>query len=229
MSQYLDAWRAFQTSDGDLYGQLSPEQLQAVIDAGLVVPQTHSYSNESGAGTTTSYNVDWSKMPAIGPPGLGNKQGNWMPADPSRLINPKLVYNDPNYGLITPTYNDKANQDTGWGKYVGPAVMGVAALAGAPWYLTAGLQAAKTIGAAMDLPHWTDIFSGGAKAASQPAPAAPTPAAAALPPGGLPSTYNPGMYGNMGSMAAPPSGAAPVMSALVPNAYDNSSPNSVVS
>ena len=229
MSQrpFLDAWRLFQTTGQDLYGStgLSPEELQKAIDAGLVTPRTWNYSNESGSGTATQYDVDWSKMPAIGPPGVGNKYGNWMPTWDGRMIDPKLTYNDPNYGLLTPSFNDKANKKDAY-DLLGPAFAALLTMGvGAPWYLGAGLNAVKGIGSGV-FSHWTDVFNGKGDAAatnSQPKSTS-TP-----PPGGLPSDYTPNLYGNMGSLAAPPDGSQPVMSSLVPNAYDNSSPNTVVS
>jgi hypothetical protein len=89
-----------------------------------------------------------------------------MPAGtPDTLIDPSMVYEDPNYGLLTPTFNQKVNRSN-WLDLLGPLVMGAitfgaGALAGgagavgaaaagtassAPWYMSSGLSIARQLG-----------------------------------------------------------------------------------
>jgi hypothetical protein len=135
---------------GDVQTQYAPlasdnPAIQKLIDQGIISRVDQKYSNESGSGEFVQNQVKWdpSVLPQMGPPGVGNKFGNWMPADPNRMTNSSLVYNDPNYGPITPTFNDKANTDTGWEKYIGPVIMGVGGLA-AGAALGPGLASALT-------------------------------------------------------------------------------------
>src|SRR5262249_40982048 len=94
---------------------------QALIQAGILKPGTNY--GESGAETL----IDWSKMPAI-TGGLSNAQlqqigsqaGHFVPygatasgtpSQPSDLMNPGMVFNDPVYGKVTLAGNVKQPVD----------------------------------------------------------------------------------------------------------------------
>ncbi len=223
---YLNAWQFQGVNDLSSTG-LTPEQEQHLIDGGLLSKQQREYSNEGGMGSLTDYTVNWDKMPRMGPADWNPGYGNFMPANPGSLANSSLVYNDPNYGAITPTYNDKTNWKNGY-DWIGPAY---AALLTAGVGMLASPAAAGAAGLTRAIPnitsaavHWSEALGGGAAAA----PAATTAAKAAEVPGGVSDVYNPGLYGNMGSMAAPPDGSAPVATGIAPDAYANSNYNQVI-
>lgn len=97
---------------------------------------------------TVSTSIDWSKLPAPTLP-QGWEQfrgGGLMPVKGQQLLNPGAVYNDPNYGPMTPFANRKTTQGEkiaaltqagimaaaggAFGSLVGPAIAGGLNLAG---------------------------------------------------------------------------------------------------
>lgn len=124
----------------------SDPAIQALINSGAITTeqaqQAQSGINESGTFNTPasySYNVDWSKLPTT-------QYGNVSLVRPVgqmgfKLRNPNLQYNDPNYGLITPTTNtiDPSSQRNFY-DMIGPLAMTLV-LGGA------GLAAAGGVGA----------------------------------------------------------------------------------
>jgi hypothetical protein len=78
----------------------------------------------AGEGADGKYilNGDWSKLPKT----KFGTVDQVMPVEKhyyKNLKNPKLVYNDPNYGPVTPMKNWKSNQE-----WLGPAVMAAASM-----------------------------------------------------------------------------------------------------
>lgn len=216
------------------YSQNPDAVIQDLIDQGIISQIVQEYSNESGAGTIATNQVDWSRLPERGKPGLLPQGQWWVPAlSQDNLINPGMIYNDPNYGMLTSSSNLKANQRN-WMDWLGPAfaaalTMGAGSLAGGlgamtavagdaflpgalygagaastPWYLSTGLNVAKQLGA--DKPE------------------APKPQPVPTHPGtSIPFDYMPNMFGNAsGTPTAAPTGNAPVATGIVPNAYENS-------
>lgn len=176
--------------------------------------------------------VDWTQLPKMGPAGYQTpNNAMWQAVGGRSGIAPtpgQPTYNDPNYGTLQ-LVQQRAPNDTSMnilrglaiaafayptagalGNYFGLGKLGTGAL-------NAGIKSAPTLAQV----HWSEILGGSpTQAAAKTVQAQPTP--------GLPAEYNPALYGNMGSLAAVPDGSAPVMSGLVPNAYDNSTPNRVV-
>ncbi len=147
-------------------------QVQALIDRGSIKREDRLWQNESGEGRYIFDSVDWTdpSLPVMGAPGTQGKF-NWVPTanDTSGLVDPALIYNDPNYGQLTPSFNLKVDRKD-WMDLLGPLAVGAITLgagaiasgaigagigAGAaaageltsvPWYISSGLSAAKQIG-----------------------------------------------------------------------------------
>lgn len=127
--------------------------IQGLIDAGILTRQelspARTISGENGIENVAAqnfYNLDTKRVPTT-------KYGDVSLVRPSdfgdfKLKNPNLKYDDPNYGSITPTTNtiDPSKQRDIY-DLIGPIYAAlITAGAGAPWFMTAGLGAAKAIG-----------------------------------------------------------------------------------
>lgn len=248
--QNIFGYGGVQVDPGTLLTGVDPK-MQELIDQGIISQTSRDYMNEGGEGNLTMNNVDWSRLPAMGPSSAAGFGLHWVTAaNPDQLVDRSKIYNDPNYGPLTYSQNLKADHGD-WQDYIGPAIMalvtmgagalpafgagaatsaaaaGVGALAGdafmpgalsgfygaasTPWYVSAGLDAAKAIGGA------GGSSTGGSSAAQQ--KAAPT-LVPTYPGTTLPMTFNPTNFGNSsGTPPVVPTGSAPVATNLVPDAY----------
>jgi hypothetical protein len=285
---YADYWNyggQYRDPSYDALGLLSSPspQVQALIDQGVISRTRHQGNNEGGQFDyfTDDFNAFHPGAAVMPKGGAPNTNFNWMPigADPQsardRLIDPAMVYHDPNYGWLTPTFNDKSNKGD-WMDLIGPLIMsvvtlgagalpafgaagaaatavtGAAAMGGStaasiasglgsfastPWYISAGLSAAKQIGggnptalglATTALPGLSEFgipselvtaakVGAGVYGATQ---------------GGQQSQpfYDPTAFGNMGNMTdtgygntpAASDGTQRVATSIAPDAYGNS-------
>ena len=89
-SRYSDIWQYILPQGGQLPGNV-PDKYKGIINP--------NYGTGDSQGSLLGYNIDWSKLPAI--------QGGMTTANQG-LTNPNLVFNDPNYGPITPYTNAPA-------------------------------------------------------------------------------------------------------------------------
>lgn len=162
----------FKTTSGKGVVEGPSDFIQSLIDKGVITQSTRHYTNESGEGDISSYNVDTSKLPALKPPTTNLPGGMWwIPAyDKADLINPNLTYTDPNYGLMTTSSNLKSNKGD-WQDFIGPVVMSLVTLgAGSlPAFGQAGAAALSSSIAAgtatTSLPWWSPLVNTGIKTA----------------------------------------------------------------
>lgn len=186
--------------------------------------------------------VDWTQLPTMGPAGFqmpANTAWATVGGRSGYAANPNVpIYNDPNYGELQLGSTAKAPNDLGLNllkagaiaMFAGPTAAALGGAAGLGSFgqsvLSGAIKAAPTLATT----HWTDILGGTPNATAAPAAATTATPAAAPAVAGLPTDYNPSLFGNTGSLAAPPDGSAAVMSSLVPGAYDNSNsgPTSMV-
>ncbi len=118
--------------------------MQSLIDNGTIGQTQQTYSNESGSGTLAQNNVDFTKgtLPTMGPAGVTLPSGqHWISAEGANLINPSMVYDDPNYGKITTSVNDKINQTNGY-DMIGP-IFAALLTAGAGWAAAPAIAGAE--------------------------------------------------------------------------------------
>lgn len=172
--QYLAAWNLYGVDPSTVTP--TPDQ-QAAIDAGLVNKVDREYSNEGGGGSMPAYDVQWDKLPQMGPHTDTPANTIWTPHNPANTA--YATYNDPNYGLID-LVRDQAPNDKSMdilrslaiAAAVGPAAAALApAAAGALGYgagqvgAGSGL-AAEALGAesltAGGLTTWPSTLIGGA-------------------------------------------------------------------
>lgn len=233
-------------------------QVQALIDKGTISRSDRSGINESGEFRIIQDTVDWSDptLPKVGPPGA-NTKFNWVPLDAGDterkgLLDPTLVYNDPNYGQLTPAYNLKVDRSD-WMDLIGPLAMaaitfGAGALAGGaavagsaaagtassvPWYINSGLSVARQVGSGN--PSALGIGSALLPGLSEFGIPKEVLSGASLATSAFKSNnassptprpfYDPSLFGDMGSMANSPAvsdGSQRVATAVAPDAYGNS-------
>lgn len=243
MPTLQDVFRYDQTqaAPGDMstmfgyYSQTPDAIIQGLIDQGVISQIVQEYSNEGGAGTMATNQVDWSRLPERGVPGLLPEGQWWVPAlSQDNLINKDMVYNDPNYGMLSSSSNQKVNQRDLY-DLIGPIfaaalTMGAGSLAGGlgaatavagDAYLPGALYGAAGAGAT-STPWYLSTGLNVAKQLGEEKPQKPTPAPT-YPGTSIPFDFMPNMYGNAsGTPPTAPTGNAPVATGLVPNAYENS-------
>lgn len=172
---YADIWNFADVTRAptDPFASASPA-IQALIDKGVITRTDRTFQNESGEGRYTYDTVNWGdpSLPRMGPSNSGSF--NWIPVAGRKLIDSNMVYNDPNYGPLTPVFNEK--NERSWLDLIGPLAMGAitlgagaiasgamlggaslggglatagattGALTSVPWYVSSGLSVARQVG-----------------------------------------------------------------------------------
>lgn len=225
--------------------------IQALMNSGAISASNADWSNfwQMGhPGETNPYFVDPTKLPST-PYGditsIRAVDSSGQVPGGFKMINPSMVYNDPNYGMITSGKNtiDPSSQRN-WYDMIGPLAMsavlmgagslpafGGATLATAgetatslPWYSKLGMSLAKMatsgikpISTDLGIPAAMQQGATGTQATTQSATQAQP-----LPPlvtGGYDAT----LYGDMNAVApATSDGSQYVSTAVAPDAYNNS-------
>lgn len=87
----------------------NPSYLQTGADPTAALA-TGAFTPRTGDVGGQGFQVDWSKLPKTA---AGTSAAGWTPwaNNTDKLINPKLLINDPNYGWITPGLNIKQDHD----------------------------------------------------------------------------------------------------------------------
>lgn len=131
-----------------------PDKYKGIIDV------QHTMGGGEDPKASSSINIDWTKLPNGGMTPFG-RIDRTIPAGPPNtpiapgqqgiLKDPKLVYNDPNFGWITPESNRKISAVEKYSKYMPALIMalgtaGIGALAAIPLAATAAVGAAKYAG-----------------------------------------------------------------------------------
>lgn len=138
-------------------------QVQALINSGAINRMDRTWQNETGEGRYIYDSVNWGdpSLPKMGP---GTTNINWTPiGSPEEaqngLINPSMVYHDPNYGWLTPSSNHKVNQKN-WYDLIGPLAMSAITLgAGA---IAAGAAGAGTLAGGLGAGAAGEVMGGSA-------------------------------------------------------------------